>query len=79
MCIICGIISHERDTCPHAAQIAEVHRMADLAGYYVERTGPNFENKLSVTWRHNSYNPKNFCSGEQFLQMCRETIGGCPK
>lgn len=73
-CILCGSMSHERAECPHADQILEVHRMARLADYYIERVGPNFENKISVTWRHNSHNPKNFCSGEAFLQMCRETI-----
>ena len=74
MCIICGTISHERADCPHVDQFMEIYRMADLAGYYVEVAFLNLKDEISITWRHNSYNPKNFCSGEEFLQMCKEKI-----
>ncbi len=75
MCTLCCVSSHEHDACPHAAQIAEIHRMANLAGYYVELVMyVDFKNEIRITWRHNSHNPKNFCGGEEFLQMCRETI-----
>jgi hypothetical protein len=74
MCSICGRTSHEREACPHAVEIAEIRRMARLADYYLELVCPNYKNEISVTWRHNSHNPKNFCSGAYFLQMCRETI-----
>lgn len=73
-CILCGSISHEHVACPHATQILEIHRMASLAGYYLEVLFPNDKNEIRVTWRHNSYNPKNFCSGTEFLEMCRSTI-----
>lgn len=73
-CSVCGRISHTREECPHVAEFAEIRRMANLADYYLELVCLNFENKVSVTWRHNSHNPKNFCSGAAFLQMCQETI-----
>ena len=75
-CLFCGSMSHTRVECPHGDQILEIHRMAGLADYYVELVfpNPNDKNKLNVTWRHNRHNPKNFCNGEEFLQMCRERI-----
>ena len=73
-CLYCGNISHEYKQCPDADRFIEIHRMADLAGYYIELATLNFKNEIRITWRHNSYNPKNFCSGEAFLQMCRDTI-----
>jgi hypothetical protein len=74
MCSICGCTSHENYECSHAAEFAAIRSMANAADYYLELVMLNSKNEIRVTWRHNSHNPKNFCSGAEFLQMCRETI-----
>lgn len=74
MCSICGHNTHAENDCIHRDEILEINHMAKLAGYYLELVTPDRNNEIYVTWRHNSHNPKNFCSGAKFLEMCKETL-----